>query len=864
MELKAKIESDLLPLLNRPANYLGNEVNAVHKDPLEVNSRILLCFPGSYESGMHHIGFEVNYYLLNASSSIWAERVYAPPPEAAAWLREHKLPLFSLESRTPAQEFDMIFCYLTDVLVYPQVLNMLDLAGIPLRSTERVHLSPLVVAGGETSKYPEAFAPFIDVFLTGDPASRLKQLANDFPAWKEAGLSRTDILRKSAAQTGNYTPGLYQAEYNSFDDFLGLKAIEPDLPGIISTEDPQEPKWQHQVDPLLPTGELSLAAGIPLYAGDIRQHLDKVPCRSRWSDLSGLFWEGALFEVLHRFYRRISRTDFDEMMGFSSNLCQAAWMLFKEKAVYDGSSIRFNATPAGLSIGHPQWDSALADIRKTPFLLPVVGSSARLRVICNLNLRDEEIVSVVRSAWHNEWQHVQLLVILGLPGERDGDLSDFVELVKKCTAIEEKPKESTVSVLVQHFVPLPHTAFQWEAVPSSASLNEKLEILKSGLGELSVQVFAQRPDDAVLRSALIRGDRRMSDIIESAWQQKKSAHPDASDWEAAFNESGKPGHHYLKPVSVTVALPWDHIDCGISRASLKSEKMEASQTRLHPQLKNIVSIGEGIQRETFTTKSAASLAATVQTTSSGGHLPTSSRPMIYGRRGKKKAANAPVIKRRVRIRYAKTGLCRFYGHTDITRIFDRTARIAKIPIVYSQGLRPTPKISYAPPIPNGVASIAEYLDMEIEMGREVDIQDCLNQFLPQGLSVLQYAGLYAKVPALAAIINLSTYEIITGDLDIPQVWLDEWLLQNSVVVNRAFRSEIREIDIRPYVTELSRSENRMQISIQLIEGRSARVTEVLESLLAPREIDYRRLLVQRTGQYAIKDNQLLTPFDAIQ
>ncbi|MGH1364607.1 MAG: TIGR03936 family radical SAM-associated protein [Calditrichia bacterium] len=235
----------------------------------------------------------------------------------------------------------------------------------------------------------------------------------------------------------------------------------------------------------------------------------------------------------------------------------------------------------------------------------------------------------------------------------------------------------------------------------------------------------------------------------------------------------------------------------------------------------------------------------------------------YGRRGKKRQNSQAIIKRRLRVRYAKSGFMRFLSHSDIIRVFELATLSAKIPLVYSQSLRPTPKIAYGSPLMTGIASVAEYLDMEIHIGQEADIQNHLNSYLPEGIEILQYQGIYAKVTALAAVINRATYDILLTGGDIPNTWITDWMATENIPIKRLYKDGPRELNVRPFVSSIEQKEDRLSITIDAHEGRMVKITEVLESLLAPKSLDYRAFFIQRTGQFAIKDNSQYTPLEIL-
>ncbi len=240
------------------------------------------------------------------------------------------------------------------------------------------------------------------------------------------------------------------------------------------------------------------------------------------------------------------------------------------------------------------------------------------------------------------------------------------------------------------------------------------------------------------------------------------------------------------------------------------------------------------------------------------------KPKIsYGRRGKRRQSSQAIIKSRLRVRYSKSGFMRFLSHSDIIRVFELATRSAKIPLVYSQSLRPTPKISYGSPLMTGIASVAEYLDMEIHMGREANVQNHLNSFLPEGLEILQYKVIFAKVTSMSASINRSNYDVLLTEDIIPDEWIAEWLAKENIPITRTYKDGSRELNVRPFVSEMKKLDDRLSITIDAYEGRMVKITEVLESLLTPKDLDFRAYFIQRTGQFIIKENSQYTPLEIL-
>ena len=274
----------------------------------------------------------------------------------------------------------------------------------------------------------------------------------------------------------------------------------------------------------------------------------------------------------------------------------------------------------------------------------------------------------------------------------------------------------------------------------------------------------------------------------------------------------------------------------------------------------MVSVGYGVPRAELENFLRNDPALQQDSTSTGGAV--AAVPVSYGRRGRRRQSSAAaVIKRRVRVRYAKSGPARFLSQADVIRVFGKSAQLAGVPLVLSQSFRQIPKIAYGSPLPPGVASSAEYLDMEVELGREIDLQAPFNRHLPAGIQILQYRGILAGTPALAATVNRAVYEVLVEDLVIPEDWIDELLNRSEVSVVRETRDEGKAMDIRPFIRGIRFDPPKLVVTADAVEGRTARVTEILEALFSPHDIDYRRFPVQRTGQFIVSGDTVQSPME---
>ncbi len=305
---------------------------------------------------------------------------------------------------------------------------------------------------------------------------------------------------------------------------------------------------------------------------------------------------------------------------------------------------------------------------------------------------------------------------------------------------------------------------------------------------------------------------------------------------------------------------------GITKSFLQKEKLRAYEGLVSPDCRDKVCLGCGLQRKEFDQLVSCFSESDSPVNRRAKTGPDSTQPAEgrnFGRYTKKRMVSATPVKKKIRMRYTKTGLARFISHLDVVRLFDRAARRARISLVYSQGFHPRPKIAFGLPLSLGIASTAEYLDLEADVGQNGDFVARLNQVLPAGIQILTQKTIFSKVPSLASVINRVTYQVFLDEVQLDENQLQDFLHQEQIIVQRIVKEETREIDLRPYIQHIEIKGRNLNLSLDAIEGRMVRVTEVLESLLGSQGVDYRSLLVQRTGQFIVKGDKLFEPFELI-
>ena len=587
-ELKQRI----LTAVQKPARYTGGEWGEVKKDPSQVRVRVAFCFPDTYEIGMSNLGMRILYGVMNGMDGVWCERVFAPWGDMEAEMRKHSLPLWALESQDNVRDFDMIAFTIGYEMAYSNILNMLNLAGIPLHAKDRSGLKNIVFAGGVCAFNPEPLAEFIDFFSLGEGEDSTVEIVSLYDRAKAGGWDKETFLKEVAKIPGVYVPSFYRHEYNEDGT---LKAIVP-LNGAPETvtkrivEDLDNAYFPTKM--IVPSTEIVHdRANLEAFRGCIRG------CRFCQAGFSCRPVRKKSPEVLYR--QAVETLEYSGSSEINvSSLSTSDYRGLKEltdQLIPYCAQNKINLSVPSLRADNFSRElmEKLQTVRKSGLTFAPEAGTQRLRDVINKNLTEDEILNTCSQAFAGGWNNVKLYFMLGLPTETDEDVLGIAELVYKVIqawkehAVNKK-RGLRVHVATAYFVPKPHTPFQWEKQITPQEYLRRCKLLKSHFYSKSIVYDYHSPDLSRLEAVFARGDRRLGPVIETA--VKNGARLDSWDeyfnyskWYDAFRECGVEEDFYTtRGYGEDEVLPWDTIDVGVTKAFLKRERHRAYVGKVTP------------------------------------------------------------------------------------------------------------------------------------------------------------------------------------------------------------------------------------------------------------------------------------------
>lgn len=590
-QLKQVLEEEILPKVMKPLRYQGNEYNVVKKDWNAVKLRSLFAFPDVYEVGMSHLGLQILYGLVNEQADYLMERVFAPWTDMEQELRTREIPLFSLESIKPIAMFDCIGFTLQYEMSYTNILNILDLGGIPVKSAERGDEFPLIMAGGPCAYNPEPLADFIDFFVIGEGEEVILEIYKVMAEHREQRQGKQEkkvLLKELARVKGVYVPAFYEPLYSKEGKFEGIKVKEAGVPARIVKRVVKDLDTAYFPSrPIVPYLEivhdrmmLEVLRGCTRGCRFCQAGILYRPVRERSADV--------LFKQAEKLSENTGHNEIS-LTSLSTSDYTCVEPLLK-KVVN-----RFEKENVGVSLPSLRVDSfsvnlakEVQKIRKTGLTFAPEAGTQRLRDVINKNVTEKNIMEVTEAVFREGWTQIKLYFMLGLPTETFADLDGIAELAAKILQRGKEilreigsKKRPSITVSVSSFVPKPHTPFQWEAQDSIKSIQEKQQYLRSKIKNKQIVYNYHESELSFLEAVFAKGDRQLGQTLEEAWQRGCrfdgwSEHFHYEFWQEAFQKTGiVPEKIANIPLNYGEALPWDHLDAGVKKEFLWQEREKA-------------------------------------------------------------------------------------------------------------------------------------------------------------------------------------------------------------------------------------------------------------------------------------------------
>lgn len=807
-----QLDHSILQSVLKPARYTGGEWNAVRKDWDSVQCRFVLALPDVYEVGMSNLGLAILYEILNRRADIAAERVYAPWIDMEEKMRARGIPLFSLESRRPIADFDFLGFSLQYEMIYSNVLNMLDLAGIPLYARERGEDMPFVVGGGPCVYNVEPTADFFDFFVIGEAEEVLPELCDALIAWRAEGRpgGRREFLTRLLTIDGIYVPSFYEPTYDEAGHFREMRLLHPaarpviykrvvrDMDAVMSVEHPIVPYMDIVHNRMM----LELFRGCSRGCRFCQAGIAYRPARERTEERLRRMAEGL-----------IASTGYDEMSLTSLSSADYSCLgRLVDDLMEDNAGEKISFSLPSLRIDSFSIDLAhrMQQVRKSGLTFAPEAGTQRLRDVINKGVTEENLLTACGAAFRHGWKQVKLYFMMGLPTETDEDIIGIAKLAKKVVDLYTEirgRRGCKVTVSVSCFVPKPYTPFQWFGQLPIEEFQRRQQLLKEHITDRSITFHYHDARLSVIEGVFARGDRRLAPALYEAWKNGAKFDGwsdlfDDSRYFAAFEKCGIDWEYFSRRTrTIGEPLPWAHTSPGVLERFLKSEWQKALAAALTEDCRRTHCTGCGI---------CPTLGVDVIDYAGTEAEYTTAPAEVHPRAAETDAEHAPAEHAPAeRSLFVYRGLItkgeelRYVSHLDYANLFVRACKRAKLPMAYSEGFNPHMKVAFASALSLGAASDAEYVDFEMTEDLTPSlVMERLQKHLPRGAQMVRLKLLEGKHKALMADVDEARYRIAVpyaGDLDAVRESVRRYNAAESAVWERVTPKKKRTIETKTYI-----------------------------------------------------------------
>ena len=818
--------SSILKSVSKPGRYAGGEYGEIIKDKKDVKARFAFCFPDTYEIGMSNLGMRLLYGSLNAHDDIWCERVYDPWTDMQEEMRRHDLPLCALESGDPLDQFDFIGFTLQYEMSYTNVLNMLDLAKLPLRASDRGESDPLIIGGGPCAYNPEPIAPFFDLFNIGEGEDMLPAIVRLYIKMKDNGTYTRQGFLHEAAKTipGVYVPSLYDVTYKEDGTIKAITPVYDDIPKQVTKQIIKDLDRVYFPDKLVMPYIETVHDRIMLevYRGCARG------CRFCQAGMIYRPVREKTPDVLNEQAKKLfEATGYEEMSLSSLSISDYSALeplCDKLLSWTDDNMVSLSLPSLRVDNFNKDLMRRIESVRSSSLTFAPEAGTQRLRDVINKNVTEAEVLRAVNVAFDAGKNAVKLYFMNGLPTETLDDIEGIAKLAD--TVVEafyqnpnrNKKRPVQVTISVACFIPKPFTAFQWEAQDTMEMLAEKQEYLKSKITNRHVRYQHHDAKTSHIEAVLARGDRRLADALElachegfcfDAWDE----YFDYDKWIDVFNRTGiDPAFYANRRFGNDEILPWDVIDCGVTKEFFLREQARAYGEKTTPncrqscsacganKLGGVRAVCPGCEKSTVTDASEI--------------LEAPQKETVYPMLAEPKT---------VRIRFRKVGDLQYISHLDLQRTFARVLVRAKIPMWYTKGFNPHAKVMFGLPLSVGTESECEFIDLRLERDMPPEeVRRRLNLELTSEMQIYDAYDATTKVQEVGWAKYEMEFNFDGANADTAKA-LEALYTTSPLLMTKKSKSGDKEIDIVPMIKKIRAvydpaAPNRIRLSAILRAG----------------------------------------------
>lgn len=816
--------------VQKPGRYTGGETGSVFKDLRDVKMRVAFCFPDTYEIGMSNLGMRILCDCFNSVDGVWCERVYAPWVDMEEEMRKRNIPLFTHESGDSVGDFDVVAFTMQYELCYTTMLNMIDLAGIPLRREDREQ-GPIIIAGGPCSYNPEPMAEFVDVFSIGEGEEAIPEFAGLYLSMKENGTyNKKDFLYKVATELkGFYVPSLYNISYHDDGTIASIDTVDEKVPKVVEKRVVEDvDKTIVPLCPVMPNIEtVHDRVTLEVFRGCIRG------CRFCQAGMVCRPVREKSPETLDCYARTmVKNSGYEEISLSSLSISDYS----KISDLTDKLLSWTNDKMINLSLPSMRADSftkelmdKISTVRSSTLTFAPEAGSARLRDVINKNITEEEILRACGVAYAAGKNQVKLYFMNGLPGETYEDIEGISTLASHVvdeyyrTPNRNKSRQPQVTLSVACFIPKPHTPFQWERQNTIEELADKQQFLSSKITDRKVRYNYHDAKVSRLEAVFARGDRRLSAaLLEAARRHVRfdawEEFFDYENWLDIFETVGiDPSFYANRTIPDDEILPWDMISAGISKQFLLSERHKAQKAIATPSCKEKCS-GCGVNR-LVDKKYCRWCPGHPESSDSAGKI-TSDEPFLTLPKEKVPAKGSVKPVRMIRVRFRKYGAMLYISHLDLAKVMTRSVVRSELPVYYTEGFNPIPKLVFATPLSVGCGGEKEVLDLRMMKAVSNDeIMEKLSAVMPNGIEIKRVYDQKGKMTEIKWAENEIQYSAVdVSDETCREI---EKMFTQPVVMMKRSKSGERECDITSLIKSLKAERGDGTLTITVVTSASA-------------------------------------------